>query len=222
MIISKDLEELGKMTINKSSSSNITSNKIEEELNSNEDSESKIKPFIVDENTKKEKNKDNGNNIDKKEDINLNLANTLTDINKTIDNLNNLNIKKKVSNEERRPKLKIDDFQKKLELALEQEKVEVDKENQEEEKKENDEKENKNKYKEDPRFDNIKNILGNKIVENLLSNKWEQKKEAYELINSYIESNDLDTNNSNDLFEYLRFKLKNFNLQTENEEGSCD
>ena len=97
-----------------------------------------------------------------------------------------------------------------MELALEQEKVEVDKENQEEERKENDEKENKNKYKEDPRFDNIKNILGNKIVENLLSNKWEQKKEAYELINSYIESNDLDTNNSNDLFEYLRFKLKNF------------
>jgi len=92
MIISKDLEELGKMTINKSSSSNITSNKIEEELNNNEDSESKIKPFIVDENTKKEKNKDNGNNVDKKEDINLNLENTLTDINKTIDNLNNLNI----------------------------------------------------------------------------------------------------------------------------------
>ena len=221
IIISKDLEELGKMPItnnnNKTSSSNnINSDKTEEDNNI----ENKIKPFDFDTEEKKDNGTNNNNNLNNqnnKDDINLNLnlniTNTLTDINKTIDNLNNLNIIKKPSNDERRPKLKIDDFQKKLELALEQEKVEVDKENQEEEeKKENDDKENnnKNKYKEDPRFDNIKSILGNKIVDNLLSNKWEQKKEAYELIKAYIESNDLDINNSNDLFEYLRFKLKNF------------
>ena len=125
------------------------------------------------------------------------------------DNIDNSNINKKESNDERRPKLKIDDFQKKLEMALEQEKEEAEKESQEENKEEEENK-NKNKYKEDPRFDNIKSILGNKIVENLFSNKWELKKEGYELINDFIDNNSLETNNSNDLFEYMRFKLKNF------------
>ena len=183
IMITKDLEELGKLPM-KSLSSNLNSNK-------------KINPFETDE---EDKNKKDNNNI--------NVTNTLNDINKTLDNLDNLNIIKNNDNDERRPKLKIDDFKKKLEMALEQEQVAVEKETQEEEKDE--EKENKNKYKEDPRFDNIKSILGNKIVENLFSNKWESKKEGYELINKFIESNDLETNNSNDLFEYLRFKLKNF------------
>ena len=214
IIINKDLEELGKMTFNnKSQSSNINSNKIEEisDIKNNEDN---IKSFNIEENNKEEneKNQDKENikNTNNKKEININITKTLNDINQTLDNLNNLNIIKKTISDERRPKLKIDDFQKKLELALEQEQNEVDKEIQEDEKKEEDEKSNKNKYKEDPRFDNIKSILGNKIIENLFSNKWEQKKEAYELINNYIETNDLDTNNSNDLFEYLRFKLKNF------------
>ena len=209
IMITKDLEELGKMNItNKSLSSNInSSNKLDEEFNNDikdNSSNKKIKPFNVEENNKKEKEKDSN----KKEEINI--TNAINDINKTIDNLNNLNIINNLSNDERRPKLKIDDFQKKLELALEQEQVEGDKENQEGEKNENNEKDDKNKYKEDPRFDNIKSILGNKIVENLFSTKWEQKKEGYELINNFIESNDLEINNSNDLFEYLRFKLKNF------------
>ena len=209
IMITKDLEELGKMNItNKSLSSNInSSNKLDEEFNNDIQDNStnkKIKPFNVEENSKKEKE----NDLIKKEEINV--TNTINDINKTIDNLNNLNIINNLSNDERRPKLKIDDFQKKLELALEQEQVEGDKDNQEGEKKENNEKDDKNKYKEDPRFDNIKSILGNKIVENLFSTKWEQKKEGYELINNFIESNDLEINNANDLFEYLRFKLKNF------------
>ena len=199
IMITKDLEELGKLDL-KTPISNNNSDKKEEELNKNininNDTNEKITPFVIEEKNKKDII------------INDNVTNTLNDINKTLDNLDNMNIIKKNENDERRPKLKIDDFQKKLEMALEQEKVEVEKENQEEE---NDEdKENKNKYKEDPRFDNIKSILGNKIVENLFSNKWELKKEGYELINKFIETNDLEVNNSNDLFEYLRFKLKNF------------
>ena len=217
IIIEKDLEELGKMSLNEKtissknkseneiSSSNNT-NKTDKKLlsneiefkNDNDDTNKKINPFIIDD-----------NNIKEKETEIKKIENTLNDINKninkTLDNLNNMNIIKKESYEERRPKLKIDDFQKKLELALEQEQIEGEKENQEEEKENENEKENKNKYKEDPRFDNIKAILGNQIVENLFSNKWELKKEGYEKINNYIQSNDLEISNANDLFEYLRF-----------------
>ena len=222
IIIGKDLEELGKMSLNEKTissknkseneiSSSNNSNKTDKKFlsneiefkNDNDNTNKKINPFIIDD-----------NNIKEKETEIKNIENTLNDINKninkTLDNLNNMNIIKKESCEERRPKLKIDDFQKKLELALEQEQIEGEKESQEEEKENENEKENKNKYKEDPRFDNIKAILGNQIVENLFSNKWELKKEGYEKINNYIQSNDLEISNANDLFEYLRFKLKNF------------
>ena len=198
IMIKADLEELGKLPI-KSSSANINSNKTDEEFNEN-DSNKKINPFNVNEDNKNEKDDiiiNNNNNI--------NIKSSLNDINKTSDKVNDTNIIKTNNEDERRPKLKIDDFQKKLEMALEQEQVEGEKENQEEDKNEKE-----NKYKEDPRFDNIKLILGNKIVEDLFSNKWELKKEAYELINNFIESNKLENNNANDLFEYLRFKLKNF------------
>ena len=67
-----------------------------------------------------------------------------------------------------------------------------------------------NEYIEDPRFDNIKGKLGKEIVDSLMSKKWESKKHGYELINNFLESNELSDVNSNDLFDYIRFKLKNF------------
>ena len=44
--------------------------------------------------------------------------------------------------------------------------------------------------KEDPKFDEIKSVLGKEIVESLFSPKWEVKKHGFELINEFINSKD--------------------------------
>ena len=110
--------------------------------------------------------------------------------------------------------MKMEDFQKKLELALEQEEALGDKSGLDDNKDNENETEKDNKkskeYNEDPRFDNIKEKLGKEIVDSLMSKRWESKKHGYELINDFIESNSLNSSNSNDLYEYMRFKLKNF------------
>ena len=197
----KDLDELGKMDFSKKSNSKngSGSNKkfISEEIDNR-----KIKPFVIENNNEILSN-------DAKE-----INSTLNNINETINSLTNLNLIKKNNDDERRPKIKIDDFQKKLELALEQEHEHEqelaggDMPNPEENNSNN--KEKSNKLAEDPRFDKIKEILGKEIVDSLFSQKWESKKHGYELINNFLETSTVNDFNSNDLFEYIRLKLKNF------------
>ncbi len=100
----------------------------------------------------------------------------------------------------------IEEFNKKIELALEQEK-------QDQLNKENTEvniNNSKNNDKDDPKFDEIKSLLGSEICENLSSPKWEMKKHAFELINNFVNENDENSYNKNVLFELIKIKLKNF------------
>ena len=100
----------------------------------------------------------------------------------------------------------LNEFEKKLQLALEQE--EKDKNNFEN-LVENIPAPVKQK-KEDPKFDEIKSILGKEIVESLFSPKWEVKKHGFELINEFINTKQKDSYNLNDLIEYMKLKLKNY------------
>ena len=213
MFENKDLEKLGKMDLNKNSKSKNESNSGNKYFSAEIDfknDDKKISPFNIENN--------NVNKIiGKNKDLNDDISNTLNNINDTINNLSNLNIIKKNNDDERRPKIKVEDFQKKLELALEQEQAWGDNKNTEEnnndnnDNNDNNEKEKKSeKLKEDPRFDNIKSILGKEIVDSLFSQRWENKKHGYELINNSLESDSLGDFNSNDLYDYLRLKLKNF------------
>ena len=100
----------------------------------------------------------------------------------------------------------LNEFEKKLQLALEQEAK--DKNN------------NENlvestpmpikQKKEDPKFDEIKSVLGKEIVDSLFSPKWEMKKHGFELINEFINSKPKESYNIGDLIEYMKLKLKNY------------
>ena len=223
----QDLEELSKkITNNSKNNSNSSKNRNELNNSNNNDLSSgfdnknnninnnkkEVQPFKID-------NFDENNTkiLNDKDEIN-NLNNALNDLTKTINNLDNLNIMnnlkitKKVSLDERRPKIKTDDFQKKLEMALEQEQAggEQGPSPSDDNDKNEKDKEKSEKFKEDPRFDTIKSILGKEIVDSLFSQRWEDKKHGYELINNFLESNDISSTNSNDLYEYIRIKLKKF------------
>ena len=102
-------------------------------------------------------------------------------------------------------KQSLNEFERKLQLALEQE--EKDKNN------------NDNltdisapikQKKEDPKFDEIKSILGKEIIDSLFSPKWEVKKKGFELINEFINNKPNNSYNLNDLLEYMKLKLKNY------------
>ena len=74
--------------------------------------------------------------------------------------------------------------------------------------------------KEDPKYDNIKSILGPEIVNLLNSTKWEEKKKGFELMNDFINNNSNNKSISTEFLMYLKFKLKdwketNFNLVKE-------
>ena len=212
----KDLEELGKINTNISNSKKITNSDKEKKIISTEieykDKSSKeIHPFNI---YNEEELKIN-DKVKDENDLN-NINNAINNLNNTINNLQNLNLNiiKNNDEDERRPKIKTEDFQKKLELALKQEQIggeggdfggnkDNDNDNEEENKK-------SKEYIEDPRFDNIKAKLGKEIIDCLMSKRWEIKKNGYELINNFIESNPLNDINSNDLYDYIRFKLKNF------------
>ena len=100
----------------------------------------------------------------------------------------------------------LNEFEKKLQLALEQEAK--------------DKNSNENlvdptpapikQKKEDPKFDEIKSKLGKEIVDSLFSPKWETKKHGFELINEFINSNTKDKYNISELIEYIKLKLKNY------------
>ena len=101
----------------------------------------------------------------------------------------------------------LNEFEKKLQLALEQE--EKDKNNMESLVDNSNPAPVKQK-KEDPKFDEIKSKLGKEIVDNLFSPKWEAKKKGFELINEFINNNKKESYNINDLIEYMKLKLKNY------------
>ena len=60
------------------------------------------------------------------------------------------------------------------------------------------------------KFQSLKLILGEEIVENISSNKWEEKKQGYELILNLINKDIIESNYISDLYEYIKFKLKDF------------
>ena len=103
----------------------------------------------------------------------------------------------------------LNEFERKLQLALEQEEKEglLNKNN-----------ENLTdinsapvkQKKEDPKFDEIKSVLGKEIVDSLFSPKWEQKKHGFELINEFVNSKPQGSYNLGDLIEYMKLKLKNY------------
>jgi cytoskeleton-associated protein 5 len=64
--------------------------------------------------------------------------------------------------------------------------------------------------KEDPKFDEIKSVLGKEIIDSLFSPKWEVKKHGFELINEFINNKPPKSYNLNDLIEYMKLKLKNY------------
>ena len=90
------------------------------------------------------------------------------------------------------------------------------KENEEKEKengidKEKEKEKEKKKEKDDEiRFESIKLILGEEIVDYISSNKWDEKKQGYELILNLINKDIIESNYINDLYDYIKFKLKDF------------
>ena len=100
----------------------------------------------------------------------------------------------------------INEFEKKLQLALEQE---AKNKNNNENLVDSTPMPVKQK-KEDPKFDEIKSVLGKEIVDSLFSPKWEIKKHGFELINEFINSKPKESYNIGDLIEYMKLKLKNY------------
>ena len=197
---------------------NIQSNNNENNNNNEPEEEN----FIVDKNTKKKENpfpkkkilnrfkKDKKIEVQKKEkEESINNSNNMNNDRTTIPiSLNSEDITLTTEKEEKMINKKedksINEFEKKLQLALEQEKDGLLTQ------KDNNQKSNVQNKKEDPKYDEIKNILGNDIINNLNSTKWEEKKNGFELINKFIENTDPSNYNINDLIQYIKFKLKDF------------
>ena len=101
----------------------------------------------------------------------------------------------------------LNEFEKKLQLALEQEEKGglLNKENLTEVNPAP-----AKQKKEDPKFDEIKSVLGKEIVDSLFSPKWEVKKHGFELINEFVNNKPSNSYNMNDLIDYMKLKLKNY------------
>ena len=103
----------------------------------------------------------------------------------------------------------LNEFEKKLQLALEQEGKEGLLKNNNENLTDSNPPPVKQK-KEDPKFDDIKSVLGKEIIDSLFSPKWEVKKHGFELINEFINNKPQNSYNISDLIEYMKLKLKNY------------
>ena len=104
----------------------------------------------------------------------------------------------------------LNEFEKKLQLALEQEeKGGLLNKNSNENLLDSNPPPVKQK-KEAPKFDEIKSVLGKEIIDSLFSPKWEVKKHGFELINEFINNKTQNSYNVNDLIEYMKLKLKNY------------
>jgi hypothetical protein len=101
--------------------------------------------------------------------------------------------------------MSIDDFQRKVLLAMEQEQQQMNPDY-------NLAQSTRiaNKDKEDSKYDEIKNVLGTSIITNLNDPKWEVKKQGFTAINEFILTQTPLMYNPSDLFSYIRYKLKDF------------
>ena len=113
-----------------------------------------------------------------------------------------------------------EDLEKKIEREMEKEKEREKEKEKEKEMEKDKEKDKEKEVKDDMRFESIKLILGEEIVEFISSSKWEEKKQGYELILNLIDKNIIEPNYINDLYDYIKFKLKgfketNFNINRE-------
>ena len=100
----------------------------------------------------------------------------------------------------------IDDFQKKVLLAMEQEQQSQLPQDQSHSPFPS----KQPVQKDDPKFDEIKAQLGTTITLNLNDPKWEQKKQGLTSINEFILSQAASFYNPHDLFLYIKSKLKEF------------
>ena len=174
-----------------------------QEIEQNNDNNNNILPLVKNDILIKEIN----DNPEKEE-------NNIEKIQEDIEIIPNISEKKntnKESNSEEENGIKIpktvsiDEFNKKIDSALEQEQ----KDNLIQENSESNLDEKTEKEKDDPKYNEIKQILGSEICDLFSSQKWENKKHALELINSLINEKEV-IYNPNDLFNYIKIKMKNF------------
>lgn len=101
----------------------------------------------------------------------------------------------------------LDDFQKLVEAEMKKEQENKGQKAQDQ----NEQKAPKTPIKkEDPKYDEIKAILGDEIVQNLDDTKWENKKAGFEGINTFVQNTPSSSYKVEDLIIYLKFKLKDF------------
>ena len=101
--------------------------------------------------------------------------------------------------------MSIDDFQRKVLLAMEQEQQQMNPDYSLSQSTRI-----AHKDKEDSKYDEIKNVLGTSIITNLNDPKWEVKKQGFTAINEFILTQTPLMYNPSDLFSYIRYKLKDF------------
>ena len=113
-----------------------------------------------------------------------------------------------------------EDLEKKIEREMEKEKEREKEKEKEKEMEKDKEKDKEKEVKDDLKFESIKLILGEEIVDLISSSKWEEKKQGYELILNLIDKDIIEANYINDLYDYIKYKLKgfketNFNINRE-------
>ena len=199
-----EISPIKEKEINNDNDNDIIKSELNEELSSKENKEKEFEIKEPTNNCEEIHEKQNENQED-------NLKNIIEDFDSTpiITKENNQLMENNNYSEENGiqmpKKVSLDDFNKKIDSALEQEQ-----EHQEQIDKESTETNEKTEKEiDDPKYDEIKLILGTEICDLLLSNKWENKKHALEQVNNIINEGDI-TFNSTDLFNYIKIKLKNF------------
>ena len=203
--------------INKKENSNLPNKEIEKE-------EKNISPIKEDNNENISENNLNEKPLLKKEENKMKTETVLNLDQKIIkDDFDEIPIKPNINNniindnEENGiqipKKISIDEFNKKIDSALEIENQDLLIKHTDEinnnEKEEKEEKEEKDKEIDEPIFNELKSILGSEICDLISSQKWENKKHAFEEINNLINERNIELN-YNDLFNFIKAKMKNF------------
>ena len=210
----KNISPSNNNIINNIPQNNLNEKLVEEITEKINNKESQETVQIQENENKKEKETEIEDNIQKNIIEDFDEIPIITNKNKLIEDItseeeNGIKISKKES---------MNEFNKKLDSALEQENQDflikqksVSNLNEKEKEKENDKEKEKEKEKEidDPKYNELKSILGSEICDLITSQKWENKKHALEQINILIEENNI-LMNYNDLFNYIKLKLKNF------------
>ena len=180
----KNISPIENYELNNNNNEITPENNLKEKLLSKEE-ENKITETILDLNQKNIM--DDFDEIPIKTSINNNIINDKEE--------NGIQIQKKIS---------LDEFNKKIDSALEIENQDLlIKQTDEINNNEKEEKEEKEKEIDDPKFDEVKSLLGSEICDLISSQKWENKKHAFEEINNLINERNIELN-YNDLFNYIK------------------